>query len=117
MYEHPEGAQSRPRVCAGVYQDASCVANDSSAEAGAFCLVDVLFSVLADTAALPFTLYTQVRYGNFHPRLVEPIHEREHSRAPKVEPLKTEKTPANENVLLTSRRPTVSAMPWRASEK
>jgi hypothetical protein len=53
---------------------------DSSGQAGAFCLLDTLFSALADTVVLPFTAFEQIKFGNFHSRLVEEIHLREEAR-------------------------------------
>ena len=32
---------------------------------GGFCLVDVPFSIIADTVILPLTIYEQIKYGSY----------------------------------------------------
>ena len=50
------------------------------AQIGFVCILDIAFSAVADTIVLPYTLYEQIRFGNFRPRLVDSVHERAERR-------------------------------------
>jgi uncharacterized protein YceK len=81
MYEDRSLAQSRPRMYSGVYDDASCIGHiptehgEGAGPIVVFCLLDLPLSIIADTLVVPYTLYEQIRFGNFHPRFVEFVHE------------------------------------------
>jgi uncharacterized protein YceK len=85
MYEHPDGPQSMPRVYSGLIGDVTCLRETGThgGEAGqivALCLIDTPLSIFADTLLLPFTIYEQVRFGSFRPRLVPAMHEEQARR-------------------------------------
>jgi uncharacterized protein YceK len=74
MQEDRSLPRSFPRVYSGVLGDGWCVAHSPSAQPGFFCLLDVPLSLALDTVVLPYTAYQQIRFGNFHPRLVASEH-------------------------------------------
>ena len=57
-----------PRIYSGTVFDFRCLLYPKMHDTqgiGGFCLVDVPFSILADTVILPLTVYEQVKYGSY----------------------------------------------------
>jgi uncharacterized protein YceK len=57
-----------PRIYSGTLFDFRCFLHPdmhSTQGIGGFCLVDVPFSIVADTIILPLTIYEQVKYGSY----------------------------------------------------
>ncbi len=57
-----------PRIYSGTTFDFRCFMHPDMHDThgiGGFCLVDVPFSILADTVILPLTIYEQVKYGSY----------------------------------------------------
>jgi uncharacterized protein YceK len=57
-----------PRIYSGTLFDFRCFLRPEMHETqgiGGFCLVDVPFSLIADTVILPLTIYEQVKYGSY----------------------------------------------------
>src|SRR5712691_11608512 len=67
-YEALPVTRSLPRMYSGVATDALCVWH--LAPVLPLCIVDLPLSLVAGTLVLPFTTWQQVKFGNFHPRLV-----------------------------------------------
>ncbi len=60
--------QALPRIFSGTLFDFACFLHPEMHDTqgiGGFCLVDVPFSIVADTVILPLTIYEQVRYGSY----------------------------------------------------
>ncbi len=56
------------RIYSGTQFDFRCFLKPSMHETqgiGGFCLVDVPFSIIADTVILPLTIYEQIKYGSY----------------------------------------------------
>ncbi len=56
------------RIYSGTQFDFRCFLSPSMHDTqgiGGFCLVDVPFSIIADTVILPLTIYEQVKYGSY----------------------------------------------------
>lgn len=51
-----------PRVYSGIFNDFSYLKRGSPGNG--IVLVDLPFSFIADTVVVPYTIYTQLRYGN-----------------------------------------------------
>jgi hypothetical protein len=83
MYESDYGQvpSCLPRVYSGLVVDAWMVkqtvvqGGEGAAQGGLFAFLDIPLSLAADTLVLPFTIYQQIRFGNFRPRLVPEVHE------------------------------------------
>jgi len=57
-----------PRIYSGTVFDFRCLLRTEMHETqgiGGFCLVDVPFSIIADTVILPLTIYEQLQYGSY----------------------------------------------------
>jgi len=74
MHEDPSLPQNLPRIYSGVLADGWCLGFACGAEGFWLSLFDLPLSLAADTVFLPFKAYEQIRYGNFHPRLVPEVH-------------------------------------------
>src|SRR6266849_4036692 len=81
MCELPDGPRSFPRIYSGVLGDGYCLggsamqrAPEALSQVGLLCFLDIPLSLVADTVVLPFRIYEQIRFGNFHPRLVPEVH-------------------------------------------
>ena len=80
IYEDDHVPRSLPRVFSGTVVDSWCTYDTfrsppGAAQAGFFCMLDVPFSLALDAIVLPYTAYTQLRYGNYHSRLIPQLHE------------------------------------------
>ncbi len=56
------------RIYSGTQFDFRCFLKPTMHETqgiGGFCLVDVPFSIIADTVILPLTIYEQIKYGSY----------------------------------------------------
>ncbi len=56
------------RIYSGTQFDFRCFLRPEMYETqgiGGFCLVDVPFSIIADTVILPLTIYEQIKYGSY----------------------------------------------------
>ena len=56
------------RIYSGTVFDFQCLFKPALRDTqglGVLCLVDVPFSLVADTVALPFSIYGQIRYGDY----------------------------------------------------
>ena len=61
-------APALPRIYSGTLFDLRCFFRPAMHETqgiGGFCLVDLPFSIVADTVILPLTIYEQVKYGSY----------------------------------------------------
>ena len=65
-----------PRVYGGIVGEFFCISGTGSY--AVFCIIDLPLTLAADTAVLPYTLYTQLRFGSYHPRFVAEVHKRLH---------------------------------------
>ncbi|HXL39680.1 MAG TPA: YceK/YidQ family lipoprotein [Myxococcales bacterium] len=80
MYDESRHVPSTfPRLYSGVLVDAWCGfetfrVGGEAFQVGLFCFLDLPLSLAADTVLLPYKAYTQIRYGNFQPRLVPEMH-------------------------------------------
>ncbi len=57
-----------PRIYSGTIFDCTCFLHPEMHDThgiGGFCLIDVPFSIIADTVMLPLTIYEQVKYGSY----------------------------------------------------
>ncbi len=57
-----------PRIYSGTLFDIRCLLQPgmyNTQGLGGLCLVDVPFSLIADTVILPFTIYDQIKYGSY----------------------------------------------------
>ncbi|MDH5732065.1 MAG: YceK/YidQ family lipoprotein [Gammaproteobacteria bacterium] len=57
-----------PRIYSGTIFDSRCIYHPDKAGANnmeLFCLIDLPLSILLDTLILPYTIYTQIRYGSY----------------------------------------------------
>lgn len=57
-----------PRIYSGTIFDFRCFLRPEMHDTqglGGFCLIDVPFSLIADTVILPFTIYDQIKYGSY----------------------------------------------------
>jgi len=57
-----------PRIYSGTVFDFSCFLHPEMHDTqgiGGFCLIDVPFSIIADTVILPLTIYEQIKYGSY----------------------------------------------------
>ena len=52
-----------PRIYSGVANDIRYLRSEKFTDEG-IVILDLPFSFVADTIALPYTIYTQIRYGN-----------------------------------------------------
>ena len=69
MCEYPRSMpQWMPRVYSGARLDTFCMTK--IAEPLLFCVLDTPLSLALDTIVLPYTIYGQIKYGNFEPRFV-----------------------------------------------
>ncbi len=56
------------RIYSGIQFDFRCFLRPEMHETqgiGGFCLIDVPFSIIADTVILPLTIYEQIKYGSY----------------------------------------------------
>jgi len=58
---HPD--ISIPRIYSGISNDIRFLRAEQSEDTG-LVIFDMPFSLVADTVALPYTIYSQIRYGN-----------------------------------------------------
>jgi len=77
---HTPGApHAFPRVFSGIHSDLLCLgritAGPSDGLLAVMCLIDAPLSLAGDTIVLPFTIYRQIGFGSFHPRLVPEMDE------------------------------------------
>jgi uncharacterized protein YceK len=57
-----------PRMYSGVFNDVAILRSDAIDKG--IVVLDLPFSLVADTLVLPYTIYGQIRYGNLCPREV-----------------------------------------------